>query len=78
MSRGEALQVGGGSKSCWEGRMGSEFRGASATGHHAPVPDDDVHDDGPLNPNPEPAVTTVGYDELAGVLAVVGRSGGFG
>lgn len=57
-----------GSKSCWEGRMGSEFRGASATGHHAPVPDGDVHDDGPLNPNPEPAVTTVGYDELAGCL----------
>ena len=58
----------GRSKPCWEGRMGSEFRGASATGHHAPVPDDDVHDDGPLNPDPKPAVTTVGYDELAGCL----------
>ena len=49
--------------------MGSEFRGASATGHHAPVPDDDVDaNDGPLSPNPTPAVTTVGYDELAGCL----------
>ena len=47
----------------WDGRMGSEFRGASATGHHAPVPDGDVDDDGS-----PPAVTTVGYDELAGCV----------
>ena len=29
----------------WEARMGSEFRGARATGHHGPVPDGDVDDD---------------------------------
>ena len=51
----------------WEARMGSEFRGARATGHHGPVPDGDV-DDVHGSSCTEMPVTTVGYDELAGCV----------